>query len=496
MASDSPADMIASVVESPKERSVRQRPTSAEARGLKSKASAAKAGKDERTRPPMYSHTYVIHSALRASPLSKESPEQDYRGFYNLSLLLLAVSNIRLMVENYMKYGFLLSSPFESVRTSDLILALASFIFQGGCILAAYMTESWATRDIRTDRPTRKRVRLFYLVNIGLGIFVPTVLSWVIWNPAISAAPLFSATILMLKLVSYGLVCADMRREVAWKIVPHRAEEPTAQDAKIERDLKFDVEQYPYPRNITLGNLMYFVFSPTLCYQPVYPRTQRFRKSFFLKRLLEMTTCAAAMYLLGAQYAAPTLRNSLKAIDQLNFVHLVERVLKLSIVSVVIWLLMFYVFFHCALNMLAEVMRFGDRRFYLTWWNAKDIAEYWRLWNTPVHNWGKRHVYMPLIIKYKFSPTSASIFVFTISAVLHELLIGVPTGCLNGWAFMGMMLQLPLILQTRALEPLRRKNEKLFDTIGNYMFWISFTIVGQPTCVLVYYSNWYKRNYL
>lgn len=80
-------------------------------------------------------------------------------------------------------------------------------------------------------------------------------------------------------------------------------------------------------------------------------------------------------------------------------------------------------------------MRFGDRRFYLQWWNAKDIAEYWRLWNTPVHHWGKRHVYMPLIVKYKMPPMVASIAVFTISAVLHEVLIGVPTRCLNGWAF-------------------------------------------------------------
>ena len=41
-------------------------------------------------------------------------------------------------------------------------------------------------------------------------------------------------------------------------------------------------------------------------------------------------------------------------------------------------------------------MRFGDREFYLDWWNARSIDEYWRLWNCPVHNWFKRHVYRPL----------------------------------------------------------------------------------------------------
>ena len=30
-----------------------------------------------------------------------------------------------------------------------------------------------------------------------------------------------------------------------------------------------------YPSNVTLGNLLYFVAAPTLCYQTEYPRTTR-----------------------------------------------------------------------------------------------------------------------------------------------------------------------------------------------------------------------------
>jgi len=33
------------------------------------------------------------------------------------------------------------------------------------------------------------------------------------------------------------------------------------------------------------------------------------------------------------------------------------------------------------LNILAEILRFGDREFYKDWWNAKTIDEYWRKWN-------------------------------------------------------------------------------------------------------------------
>jgi hypothetical protein len=34
----------------------------------------------------------------------------------------------------------------------------------------------------------------------------------------------------------------------------------------------------------------------------------------------------------------------------------------------VIWLITFYCFFHSYLNVLAEVLRFGDREFYRDWW--------------------------------------------------------------------------------------------------------------------------------
>jgi diacylglycerol O-acyltransferase-1 len=61
------------------------------------------------------------------------------------------------------------------------------------------------------------------------------------------------------------------------------------------------------------------------------------------------------MYLLAEQYAKPTLENSLKALEESNYVVIVERVLKLSTTAVVIWLLMFYALFHAFLNALSEV---------------------------------------------------------------------------------------------------------------------------------------------
>ncbi|KAJ3150049.1 hypothetical protein HDU86_006773 [Geranomyces michiganensis] len=441
-----------------------------------------------------YSHTYPVHTAIRASPLSKESPEQNYRGFFNLAMLLLAVSNLRLVIENHRKYGFIISMPFADIRQADVEWAVVSYAWQMIMMLAVFGVEKLASSARPPAKGNERTIAVLYTVCTALLISVPTVICWYrIWNPAFSAATLFGATILSLKVISYALVNADHRRGNLMSPLYRQMSDPDGPGPS-EADVAAagaGMETITYPDNVTLGNLVYFVCCPTLCYQLSFPRTPRFRKTFFAKRLLEFCLGTAAIYLLGGQYAAPTLRNSIVALDNLDFPHLFERLLKLSIVSVVIWLLMFHSVFHAGMNMIAEVLRFGDRRFYAEWWNAKDVAEYWRLWNTPVHMWGKRHLYMPLIAS-GVRPGLAAVAVFTVSAVLHELLIGVPTHCLNGWAFGGMMMQMPLILQGKALGALRRRNEKLFDTVGNLVFWVSFTIVGQPAAILVYYSHWFK----
>ncbi|RWW24958.1 hypothetical protein GW17_00010724 [Ensete ventricosum] len=55
----------------------------------------------------------------------------------------------------------------------------------------------------------------------------------------------------------------------------------------------------------------------------------------------------------------------------------------------------------CRLNILAELLCFGDREFYKDWWNAKTVEEvrygYWRMWNMPVHKWMIRHIYLPCL---------------------------------------------------------------------------------------------------
>ncbi len=126
------------------------------------------------------------------------------------------------------------------------------------------------------------------------------------------------------------------------------------------------------------------------------------------------------------EYAAPLLHNSVLKIASLDLPSILERLMKLSTISLVIWLAGFFAVFQSVLNALAEIMRFGDREFYTDWWNSPSVGTYWRTWNKPVYHFMKRHIYAPLVGR-GWSSNAASAWVFVFSGVLHELLVGVPT---------------------------------------------------------------------
>ncbi|CAO3641390.1 unnamed protein product [Cunninghamella blakesleeana] len=395
-------------------------------------------------------------------------------------MLVLGASNIRLIIENWMKYGLLIRLPHSYIPLQDYGFFFLAWLSIPLSFIISYVLENSMTKLATQGQNAKpdfiKKLasveRVTALTHLGHLVFLLSFPSYIVYNhiyhPLVGSAILIMCLVTFLKLTSYCLVNKELR-----------------QDYIQGKQSDFYDEDAAYPNNIKVGNLLYFFFAPTLCYQPSYPRSEKFRLSFFLKRIVELIICVVMMYVLMEQYAKPTLANSLKALEENNHVVIIERVLKLSTSAVVIWLLMFYAFFHAYLNALSEILRFGDRTFYLAWWNSGNLATYWRLWNRPVYLFFKRHVYLPSV-HIGLPPAVGQLLVFFVSAVLHELLVGIPTHAITGFAFWGMLGQIPLIAITKPLEKWRGKGTAL----GNTIFWITFCVVGQPTIALLYYYQW------
>ncbi|CAH8870169.1 unnamed protein product [Trichobilharzia szidati] len=254
-----------------------------------------------------------------------------------------------------------------------------------------------------------------------------------------------------------------------------------------ETCIKFSRSLYvTYPNNLTLTDIYYFMFAPTLCYELNFPRTLTIRKQFLFKRVFELIFIPQLILCMIQQWILPTLSNSFTPFAESRFSLIVERCLKLAIPNHLIWLMFFYLFFHSLLNVIGEILYFGDRFFYSDWWNAESIPEFWSKWNIPVHRFARRHIYIPLL-KMGLSRFHASLVVFFVSAFFHEILVSIPLKMPRFWAFLGMLGQVPYAYIV----------SRLFSNggqAGNLAVWLAL-IIGQPMAILAYFHDYFITHY-
>lgn len=449
-----------------------------------------------------YKHAFAVHSRNRITCLSRESREQvSFTGFKNLAFSILFCMVLRLMVENFKKYGIRVTiTSSAGLSENDLFYGIWLYLTIPVHFFIAFFIEKLAAgyamgavgrvkkaesenKEAQMDLERRKlttawrTIAFLHAINITFNLLYSSVVVYfLIDNPGIGTLCELHAVIVWLKVLSYALTNRDLR---------HALLKPSPTATVLSPLYK----EMPYPKNITLSNLCYFWWAPTLVYQPVYPRADKIRWIFILQRLGEMLICFFIIWVASAQYAVPLLQNSLADISKLDMMGIFERVLKLSTISTICWLAGFYAMFQAGLNALAELMRFGDREFYSDWWNCSDVRSYWTSWNKPVSSYMKRHVYTPLIAR-GMGQTMAATITFLFSAILHEVLVGVPTHNIIGVAFAGMAFQIPLIILT---DRFRRIKGYYGQLIGNLIFWSSFCLVGQPLAALSYYFAWQAK---
>uniref|UniRef100_A0A7S3Q517 diacylglycerol O-acyltransferase n=1 Tax=Chaetoceros debilis TaxID=122233 RepID=A0A7S3Q517_9STRA len=434
-----------------------------------------------------YPPSKPMHRTSEPSYLSDEAPMQNYRGLLNLALIILVFSNFRILLSTTREYGFVLTHlhpnnarnfvfySWEDILNFPLVYGMALLnVF----VVFAYCIELYTSRKIVSERFGT----ILHIINTNAALFIPIAIIWYqMESPITGLVLLMSATVLWMKLVSYAHANSDYR---------HHPERSNHDCTDFISHVDEASKGLRYPSNITLPNIYYFWFAPTLTYQIVFPRLAKRNKLRLFSLIMRLFVTNIVALFLMAQVIRPTLASLIKKLENGESeysVHIfVDYLLKLGITSTYLWLLLFYGFFHVFLNVLAEVLKFGDRVFYRDWWNSSNLSSYWRLWNLPVHYWLVRHLYFPCI-RNGISKKGATFMVFLFSAIMHELIISIPFHMIKTYAFLGMMSQIPLIIVTKKLD-------KMYpgSSMGNIIFWLSFCIVGQPMAVILYTIDYWK----
>ena len=425
-------------------------------------------------------------------------------GFVNLVFLLFVVTNFRLLLENLLLNGLLVTLPSSTdlLRDAEAILDRAALqvklhaLLRTAAVLAvpilcAFGLERAAVQRTPFSRFSRRFVDPLHAINVGASLAMPAALVGTerhYGGAGGGVLLLICSVTIFLKLVSWAHVHHDLREAGE----ESRGEAEGSLDARLAkyRSTVSDTDgaSLHYPSNVTFGNLLWFLVAPTLCYQLDYPRTPRVRKTYLISLVLRTIMLWTLLPAFVVQYMLPLLDTSIEPIMAGDVARILERLLRLAVPVTYVWLIGFYAFFHVWLNLLAELTRFGDRVFYKAWWNAIDFEGYWRTWNMPVHMWVVRHAFFPIQRHVTSSKVLTGLLCFTLSAVLHEIVVAFPLHSYRmPLAFVGMMSQVPMLPLSKLLR--RYTQGTAFEQAGNFLFWVTFCFVGQPLCVLLYYVH-------
>lgn len=452
----------------------------------------------------------------RDSILSWGSEFTNYEGLVNWAFLLLCLGGIRLSLENFNKYGIRVdprswisvlfgnldpSSSHEEYPTMFLLLYINVPLIWAlvvELLLATYWV-SWTF------------AKTFHFINLTTILIVPVlVINFKAEHvgPAMSSLACGLYSMLFLKVWSYVQVnywcrMASLSRPKGlakqgrnFSLAEFSTTTPSAglrpfptRKARTSsmRDSLGNATLVQYPDNLSLKDIYYFWLAPTLCYELNFPRSGRIRKMFLIRRALEVLVGTQVALALIQQWIIPSVVNSLIPFTNMELTLAVERILKIAIPNHLIWLTFAYLLFHSFLNTMGEILGFADRNFYNDWWNSGDVMEFWKSWNLPVHRWCVRHLYKPLLSR-GYTTFKASFLVFLVSALLHEYLVSVPLRMFKYYAFLGMLLQVPLMVISKTLKV------SIGTRAGNMVVWLSL-IIGQPLALMMYYHDFVVAHY-
>ena len=293
---------------------------------------------------------------------------------------------------------------------------------------------------------------LFVLVfiNLFLSLAWPMAMSFIL-KPEFLLGNLMSlcSVSLFLKLFSYHHVLLDVRilnkriakykKEKSEMLKPNQIEGTILGVKKITYD-----QALKYPEFLEFFELMRFVFSPTFCFQLVYPLAPSIDWKEVIYRIYECSVCVFLLFYLGYQHILPVAAESVVFFEERDIFSILLATLNLSIPVTYFWLTSFFLIFHSFSNLSAELTRFQDRRFYQDWWNSGSLTEYWRKWNHPIHNWLVRHCYYPLV-RRGIDTNTARFLTFMVSAYFHEHITVATFRFCNGVAFFFMIVNVPLM---------------------------------------------------
>lgn len=363
--------------------------------------------------------------------------KSDMRGFYIMYILISSSYVLISATRRFTEYGLIVDSLYFEQMTKDFTLLIFLWVS-----VFSYCWLAYALQILILKGLSESLVIIFQHVTQGI-MFILTVFLGLTRDWGLSQT-LFSQILVLthfMKMHSYTIVNRDLRR----------------------------LKDPAYPNNINPIDFFQYLVAPALVYQTDYCRIPNFRPSYFFKKAVLFFVQFWSLYNLISDSIIPVL-------DQVNVLSAIEVLSRLIFPVLICYFMVFFILFEQILNLFGEMVRFGDREFYLDWWNSTSFEEFNRKWNRPVHFFLHKHIYLECIYRHGWSEHWARALTFVFSAACHEIIMASICRNVKPYLMGLMMVQIPLVLVQRLLKR---------SMLGLYVFWGGM-ILGLPLLLTMY----------
>ena len=233
------------------------------------------------------------------------------------------------------------------------------------------------------------------------------------------------------------------------------------------------------PFGLSFSKYLYFLFAPTLIYRDAYPRTNTINWKFVIQCLLE---CIASFFTLTF-CVVNCFPSSERWAQKYTVSEILFEIAVDTIFAAVGVMAMFLLVLHSVQNLFAEILQFGDRLFYLDWWNECSLHGWLVKWNKIVQDWLYYYVYRDFKEHICDDGFLAKLTVFLVSFGVHEWIIY----CCVGAFFPLMFLDFMAVVFPLSFYEFPK------TTFFNVLYW--FLGVLMVSVGFVFYTlEWYARS--
>lgn len=355
----------------------------------------------------------TVEYSARVSHFDPKSDYRDFKGFFVLFWIGLAIMVMTTMLRNIKDTGFpIRARPWAlfTVNAWQLLVSDGAMVLTSGLVLPMQRMFRKSKGIFRWSKAGMPIHSVYEACWLALWINWPFMLHWT-WTAQVFFT--LHTLVLLMKIHSYAFYNGHLSTtedRLSELDTPEHAStaaairypstntssvdltqarggkeklSSTKQDLvdSLREDLALELTsplgQVTFPQNLTLANYADYIFCPTLCYELEYPRTEKTQYLELFWKTLAVFGCIFLMTITSEEFIVPVLNESALRLNDVTKwtdmgLILAETISMLLFPFMITFLLVFLVIFEYVLGAFAEITCFADRHFYSDWWNSCD----------------------------------------------------------------------------------------------------------------------------